>query len=335
MIIDSYPHMYPKTYLKAVQDAFPTPTVEFHLNNPRFYDVEARIRIMDKFRIDVQVINVAGGLPLHEPLSPDANSKGQFSKLARLANEETANVVNTNQERFVGTATLPLHDIGGSLDELDRCVRDLGMKGVCIWTSNIPISMDSRDLDPLYQKMSKYDLPILIHPSFGHYVKEPEEFALGITLGWPFETAMAMARLVFGGVFQRFPNIKFVTHHAGSMIPYFSGRIMNFYESVIDGSEASLDGLFYRRRLQKNPIEYFKLFHNDTAVSGFSPSLSVALAFFGPEHVMLGTDYPYGPKLGEGSLQYTLDSIERLGLEEKAKRAVLGENARKVFKLED
>ncbi len=162
-------------------------------------------------------------------------------------------------------------------------------------------------MKPLFEKMAGYDLPIWIHPT------TDADLDTGGTLGWPFETATAMYRLVLAETFNHFPDIKFITHHGGSMIPFFGNR---------------LKWLLYPPRVPptlKNPIEHFRKFYNDTALYGSTPALMCAYEFFGADRLLFGTDAPLGPRFG--LTQETIESIQRMSIPEIEKEKILTQNA--------
>ena len=146
--------------------------------------------------------------------------------LARLANDEMAELVLKYPDRFVaGVACLPMNDMDAALQETDRAINDLRLRGVLIYTPINDKPLDSPEFIPLYEKMSQYDLPILIHPmrnpDYPDYRTENEsKYRVYNTFGWPYETTVAMTRIVFSGILEKYPNLKFVTHHCGGMVPY-------------------------------------------------------------------------------------------------------------------
>ena len=116
-------------------------------------------------------------------------------------------------------------------------------------------------------------------------------------LGWPFDTSLAMARLVYGGVFERHPDIKFVTHHMGGMIPYFATRIEAF-ERDRRGVCATRYRGEQRPALTGPALDHFRRFYNDCISNGSAEALTMAIGFFGADHILFGTDFPFGPPDG-------------------------------------
>jgi aminocarboxymuconate-semialdehyde decarboxylase len=179
--------------------------------------------------------------------------------------------------------------------------------------------------------MAGFDLPIWIHPLRRIMVPDyPTERAsfnfINSIFGWPYETTAAMTRLVFAGVFEKFPKIKFITHHCGGMIPYFADRIIAHYHNALWGHK---DTVF--PGLTKPPIEYFKMFYNDTALNGNTSALMCGYNFFGEDHLLFGTDMPYDHENGALSIRQTIEAIEGMGISESSKKKIYEENARNLL----
>jgi predicted TIM-barrel fold metal-dependent hydrolase len=174
---------------------------------------------MDKTEGLMQVLTVS--LPPLETI-PD---KKKALALARLANDEMAELVLKYPDRFAAAiACLPMNDIDAALIEVDRTIKDLKFRGVQVFTPVNDKPLDSPEFFPLYQKMTEYNLPILIHPhrdtDYADYRTEKEsQYSLNTLFGWIYETSTAMIRLTYSGVMEKYPGLKIITHHAGAMIP--------------------------------------------------------------------------------------------------------------------
>lgn len=188
-------------------------------------DMNHRFRIMDKFEGLKQVITL--GVPAIEDIADPKNAVD----LARIANDEMAQLVNKHPDRFVAAAAcLPMNNMDAALKEADRAINDLGFKGVQTGTPINNKPLDSGEFMPLFEKMAQYDLPIWIHPgrpvTYADYkTEEVSKYMIFLLFGWPYETTVAMTRLVFSGVLERYPNLKFITHHCGAMVPYLHQRL--------------------------------------------------------------------------------------------------------------
>ncbi|MFH1235727.1 MAG: amidohydrolase family protein, partial [Parcubacteria group bacterium] len=146
--------------------------------------------------------------------------------------------------------------------------------------------------------------------------------------GWPYETTLGMARLVYGGVLARYPDLKFITHHAGAMVSFMADRI----EGSCDWYEMALNAKF-TKRFPKRPIDYFRLFYNDTAVYGNAPALMCAYSFFGADRLLFGTDFPYDAECGDAYTRKTIHAIEAMDVSDSEKEKIFAGNARRILKI--
>ena len=187
---------------------------------------EERIRILNQYEDVVQVLSV-NLPPLEEVVDPK-----EAAELAKIANDEMAEWVAKYPEKYItAIANLPLNNIDASMKEAERAIKQLGFKGIQIFTSILGKPLGLEEFMPLYKMMANFDLPIWIHPlrrsSTPDYPTENSSFhQIFSVFGWPYETTMAMTRLIFAGVFEKFPKIKFITHHGGGMVPYYADRIV-------------------------------------------------------------------------------------------------------------
>jgi len=258
----------------------------------------------------------------------------EAAELAKIANDEMAEWVAKDPKKYVAAiANLPLNDVEASLKEAERAIKELGFKGVQIFTSVKGKPLSSEEFMPLYKMMSDFDLPIWIHPvrrsSTPDYPTEQSSLhQIAIIFGWPYETTLAMTRLVFAGIFEKFPTLKFITHHLGGMIPYYAGRIAVHYD---EGLERLGQKVF--PGLKKHPIEYFKMFYSDTAINGNVSGVRCGYDFFGEDRLLFGTDMPYDIENGAAGLRQTTEAIEAMNLPEPSKKKIYEGNARRLLHL--
>ena len=303
MKIDIYTHILTEKYLKAYSQKNSKVLDSVEARNRAVTDINMRLRLMNRFPDILQVLTVANP-PLDAFVSPD-----DAVELARIANDELAELLIEYPDRFLAAvACVPMNNIDSALEEIDRSITQLGLKGIQIPTrvKGEPLSLPK--FKPLYEKMAEYNLPIWIHPVTNQ--KLDQDYGI---FSWPFETAMAMFHLVNSGVFSDYPNLKFITHHCGSMIPYFAKRIKFTMAAVRKDSIA------------QNAEEHFRKFYNDTAIYGNTDALMCGCAFFGVDHILFGTDAPLAGKFG--LTEETLMSIERMSIPENDKGKILRQNA--------
>ncbi len=329
--IDVFCHIFPIKYKEALYKVAPGgffPPKEALDSLPTLFDMDHRFRIMDKYEGLMQVLSIV------QPAVEEIADSQKAVDLAKLANDEMAELVFKYPDRFAAAvACLPMNNIDAALKEVDRAINDLKFRGVQVYTPVNDKPLDSPEFMPLYDKMSKYDLPILIHPkraaSYADYRTEDKSmYRISSLFGWPYETTVAMTRLVFSGILERYPNLKFITHHCGGMVPYFEQRIIGLYDL-----EEMRRKEGYKLGLTKAPIEYFKMFYNDTAVYGSTPALMCAHAFFGSDHILFGTDMPHDSQLGDRYTRQTINSIEQMAIPDSDKKKIFEDNARKLLRL--
>ena len=322
MKIDIFPHIIPPSYKNAIFESADTPFFakkwdHVIASTPALYDLDLRFRAMDQYPDVLQVLTL-GAPAVEEIASPD-----KASHLAKLANDEMAEMVEKYPDRFLAAvACLPMNDMDAALRETERAVHDLKFKGVQIFTPTDGKPLDSPEFLSLYEEMFTHDLPIWIHPSRGQDTPDyPEEkyskYWIFQMFGWPYETTVAMTRLVFSGIFDKYPNVKFITHHCGAMVPYFAERIV----SGQDYAEANLKAK-YKAALKKPPIDYYRQFYADTALNGSQPGLMCGYRFFGPERILFGTDTPFDSENGSRSTRDTIKSIEEMEISRQEKEMI-------------
>ncbi|MBW1801633.1 MAG: amidohydrolase [Deltaproteobacteria bacterium] len=324
LMIDVYSHIMPPKYRKAMSEVS---MKEPHLPRPALHDIEERFRVLDTYEGIVQVLTIS--LPTPEKIADSSKTVD----LAKLANDEMAELVLKYPKRFVAAiACLPMNDMDAALKELDRAVNDLRFRGVQISTPLNGKPLDSPEFLPMYEKMHEYNLPIFIHPD--REITQPDyegedlsKYYIYCLWGWPYETTVAMTRLVCSGVLEKFPGIKFITHHCGAMVPYFEERIIGFYD--LFEMRAGL-----RLPLRKPPIDYFKMFYNDTALYGNTSALMCAYDFCGADHIVFGADMPLGDsQMGYRNYRQTIEAIDQMDISEDEKKMIFQGNARRLLRL--
>ncbi|MFC1903012.1 amidohydrolase family protein [Chloroflexota bacterium] len=355
MKIDAYPHFCPKEFI----DAFSKRVVSSNKFgggdqrslNPMVWDVNLRLEIMDRYEDYAQILTPTG------PQVETFCSSEDAVYLAKIFNDAMAELVNKYPDKFVAAvAYLPLNDIDATLKEIDRTINELGFKGILIHTPTLKIkgsieqgfdyenvrSIDIPEYMPIYESMSKHNLPIWLHPRGLGAVpvysgEERGKYMLYHIFGWPIESALAMGRLVYGGTLAKYPNLRFIIHHCGSgIVPILGGRIdwafdfFRCFSKTLNKGQAGAEDLFALKR----PIDYFKMFYADTAISGYTAGLMCGHDFFGAEHIIFGTDYPYyDPELGSQSIKKTSDSVNRMNISDADKQKIFEGNIKRILHL--
>jgi aminocarboxymuconate-semialdehyde decarboxylase len=249
-----------------------------------------------------------------------------------------AELVAKHRDRFPAfIASLPMNDWKGLLAEAERAVKQLHAVGVQVFTNVLGAPLTAPETLPLFELMAKLDLPIWLHPArgadFPDYQKEKKShYEIWWTFGWPYETSVAMAHMVFEGLFDRFPDLKVITHHMGGMVPYFEGRVGPGWDQL--GTRTSdVDYTALLKKLKKRPLDYFRLFYADTALFGAEEATRCGLRFFGPERVLFASDAPFDPEKGSMYTRLTIEIVDRLDVSPEARRAIYEGNARRLLRL--
>lgn len=334
MKIDVFPHILPKRFFDRMLAVAP-PT--FHLQKrmrsiPVLVDLDERLRVMDRYEGYVQVLTLAS--PPIEVLGGADVTPG----LARLANDGMAEIVAKHPDRFPGfVASLSMNNPDAAVKEIDRAITELGATGVQIFSNVNGRPLDEPEFQPIFERMAKHGLPIWMHPArpetFADYPTEKRSrYDLWWAFGWPYETTIAMGRLVFSGLFDRWSDLKIITHHMGAMLPYFEGRAGHGLDQLGSRTDDP-DDAGALKRLKRRPLDYFKMFYGDTALFGAHHAMECGLAFFGADRVLFGTDMPFDPEKGPGFIRETIAAMERMRATAEEKTKIYEGNARRLLRL--
>jgi aminocarboxymuconate-semialdehyde decarboxylase len=293
---------------------------------PNLCEFDARLGHMDKYETSLQVLT-----PL--PIPPDlfVSDTAAANALVRVANDSMAEAISKRQDRFAAVALLCFADMGEAANELERAVKHLGMKGGMLFTNISGRPVDIPQIFPVYEKAQSLDVPLWIHPISWNYYDWVRDFLIWQIFGWPIDTTLAMARLVYGGVLEKFPRLKFITHHAGGTTPYLIGRVIDTYDQNeelmrLSGSSAITPG-----PAAKKPIDYYHMFYGDTALSGIPSAMNCGYEMFGSDRFAFGSDYPFGPESGQRFIHANLTAIDSLKLSDRDRKKVLVGNAQSLL----
>ncbi len=336
MKIDIFSHIFPPRYKEALYRHLSSAQIDRNRNLkgnealPALWDMDFRLRILEEYDDYVQVLSI--NMP-----SPDIIPDPVIAaEAAKIVNDEMAEIVAGHPHRFVaGVATLALSNINAALDETDRAIKTLGLKGIRLDTNVNGKPLDSPEFMPLYEKMAEYDLPVWIHPvrddTMPDYTtEEKSRYGICTLFGWPYETAAAMTRLVCSGVLEKHPSLKIITHHCGGLVPFFSDRIIHMWDLA---EKRGLEEAAFIKGLSKRPVEYFRMFYNDTVVAGGPPTLMCGYQFFGAEHLLFGTDMPFDVEHGHVRIKEVIRNIEQIDIPDTDRKKIFEDNARKLLNL--
>jgi aminocarboxymuconate-semialdehyde decarboxylase len=333
--IDAFPHILPRRYFDRMIAASSGPASHMQKRTaaiPVLYDLDERFRVVDRFDGYVQVLTLAA--PPVEAVGPPDLTR----ELARLANDEMAELVRRHPDRFLGfAASLPLNDPEASVRETDRAISELGALGIQIFTNVNGVPLDEPRFEPLFARMAELDRPIWVHPARTARMpdypgEERSRYELWWVFGWPYETAVFMSRLIFSGHLDRYPALRILTHHAGGMVPHFAGRIGPGLDQL--GARTPEEDLgAVARRLKKRPFDYYRMFYGDTALFGAEHAVRCAIDFFGVDHILFGSDMPFDPEKGPQFIRETIANLDALGLSAGDRRKIDEDNARRLLRI--
>ncbi len=331
--IDAYSHIVPPKYAKALSKVAPEQYEQKVAYCPPLFDLDARFRIMDKYEPLRQVLTLAW------PKIEEVADPVEAVELAKMANDEMAELVLKYPDRFVSAiAILPMSNFDAALKEADRAIKELKFRGVYIYSNIDNKPLDLPEFFPLYEKMCQYDLPIYIHPMRGmedhpeYKTESVSKYRIFSTFGWPYETTAAMTRLVCSGILDKYPNLKVVTHHCGGMVPFFAERIKQFMQQIeVSGDKEEQAWL---GRLNRDTIDYYQMFYNDTAIYGNPKALECAHAFFGADHLLFAADFPLGDTAnGDRNYRQTINAIDQMAITDDDRKKIYEDSARKLLRL--
>ncbi|MGC2518748.1 MAG: amidohydrolase family protein [Burkholderiales bacterium] len=325
--VDIHAHYFPQVFLDLVAKHGPAHGFEYkmiegkgpqfkhgHLmTGPvgvKFVDLDARLAAMDEQGVEAHVMS------LSQPMVYWADGK-LAQRITETYNDALARAHEKNAKRFFGLATLPMHEPALAVQEVGRAAKLPGVRGFYIATQ-----VNGKDLSdpmflPVYERIEASGLPLFLHPVevIGHQRLGPHY--LTNLLGNPFESAIAAAHLIFGGVLDRFPDLIVCLPHAGGAFPWLVGRLNRGWEKRAD-----------LKHIKQAPVDYLRRFYYDTV--GYSDHVLDYLArVIGTDRILMGSDYCF-PIAYEQPVKIVTDHP---GLDAKAKHDIVEANARRLLKL--
>jgi aminocarboxymuconate-semialdehyde decarboxylase len=324
-IVDFHNHYYPPEYVDALKTSLSSVRVTYDDNGnpcvhypgdynilvPGHRDIEYRERVLDEHGIGTQVLTfTTPGVHVERP---------EFAvEMARTINDSFARVVRTGRGRFSALATLPLNDPAASVAELERAMKKLRLPGAMVFSNVNHVALADARYEPLWKRADELQAVIYIHPTDPAGVEAMMDYWLMPLVGFLMDTTLAASKLVFSGVVERYPRIRWVLTHMGGAIPYLAERLDRGYRAFAE----------CREHIARPPSEYLRTFYYDTV--NFNPSaVRLALDFAGPGRILAGSDYPHQI----GSIPLMLETIEGLGVSDQVKGKIFGGNAAELLRL--
>ncbi|MFI5265946.1 MAG: amidohydrolase family protein [Chloroflexota bacterium] len=316
--VDVHAHLYSRDYLAELDRIFANPqtprerataaTLQGKIKkDSAMWNAEERLEFLDEVDVQYQILS------LSVPQAYEGTQADRL-KLAQISNDDFANTVTKHPKRFLGFGSLPLPHVDDSLKELERCLDQLGMVGLCLGTNCDGQWLDNPELRPVFDELDRRAAVIFLHPLTAVCVEGVRDFNQSADLAYVYDTAVTVYRMLFSGMFDRYRKLKLIVPHLGGMLPALIGRFGKSY-TVNPACKTP----------QRAPFEYMKEFYYD-AVSYYVPALHMAATAFGADHILLGSDYPFAI----GDLRAAIQSVEEaFAPEDQAK--IFGENAKKLF----
>jgi predicted TIM-barrel fold metal-dependent hydrolase len=274
---------------------------------PLHSDVDAKVAMMDLHGIALTALSINDPGP--EWFGAEA------VRVARLCNDFIAGAVQRHPSRFLGLGVLPLPDLSASLAELDRCVHELGFRGLLLYTNLAGRFPDEPDFRPLFARAVELDLPILLHPAKPVTIAAVHAYEMTSTLGNMFEDTIALTRLIMSGVLDEFPKLKLVCPHLGGTLPFIVGRLDHQTQVLKRGP-----------RLQRPPSEYLRDIWFDI-VSPLPEAIGFAHRLLGPDRLLFASDHPWVEP------EVIRSALASLQLPPADEHAILRGNACRLFRL--
>lgn len=326
-VVDFHNHYYPPEYVDALKspssrsavkvtyDTEGNPCVhypgDYNILVPGHRDIDYRLRVLDEHGVDTQVLTfTTPGVHVETP--PVA------VEWASVVNDAFARVARERRGRFTALATLPLNDPPASVRELERAMTGLGLPGAMVFSNINHVALADERFEPLWKKANDLGAVIYIHPTDPAGVEAMLDYWLMPLVGFLFDTTLAASRLVFSGVVERHPRIRWVLTHMGGAIPYLAERLDRGWRAFAD----------CRRHIDRPPSEYLKTFYYDT-VNFNTAAVRLALDFAGEDRILAGSDYPHQI----GSIPLMLETIAKLDTSEHVKEKIFGGNARALLRI--
>ena len=324
-VIDFHNHFYPPAYLEALRSGRSNVRSDIDREgNPVIYypgdynvavrghrDIDFRQKVLEKEGVDTQVITfTTPGTHVEEPATAVA--------FARMVNDAFGQIVRERAPRFTSLATLPLNDPVASVVELERVMTTLGFPGAMLFSNVNGVALADARYQPLYKRANELKAVLYIHPESPVGVEAMTEYWLMPLVGFLMDTTLAASKLVFSGVVQRYPRIRWVLGHLGGAIPYLAERLDRGYKAFAD----------CREHISSPPSSYLRHFYYDTV--NFDPrNIQLAIDFAGADHILAGSDYPHQI----GSIRSMIRAIGDLKVSAKDKAKIYGGNAAKLLGL--
>jgi predicted TIM-barrel fold metal-dependent hydrolase len=273
-----------------------------------YLDADLKLAVMDANQIGLTALSINDPGP--EWFGADGPA------VARVMNDFVAGLVRKHPDRFFGLCVLPLQDMKASEAELERCVRQLGMKGVLLYTNLAGRFPDEAPFRPLFGQAEELGVPILLHPAKPVTTGVVKDYEMTSSLGNMFDNTIALTRIIMSGILDQHPGLKLLCPHLGGTLPYIIGRLDHQVQTLRRGP----------KHLTRAPSEYLKQIWMDI-VSPLPQAMRFAYEFMGPDRLLFASDHPWvEPAL-------IIEGLRGLNLPAVDEEKIFSGNARELFNL--
>jgi 5-carboxyvanillate decarboxylase len=284
-------------------------------------NMDVRLAEMDRHRVDMHVLSITA--PGVQAFDADLGSD-----LAILANDKLASIVRQHPARFAGLAAVAPQSPERCAREIKRAITELGLKGIIINSHTHGEFLDDPKFAPILESAVAHDAPIYLHPNFpADSMIEPytRYGMMGALWGFQAECSLHVVRMILGGVFDRYPQLKIVLGHLGEGLPYWLGRLDNRYQNILKRGGLKLLGM---NRLERLPSEYFRTnFFVTTSGMASIPPLLYCIDLLGPDRVLFAIDFPFE------QTEEAVSFIRNAPLSPEIMRKVTHQNAERIFRI--
>ena len=332
MRIDAYTHFFPqKFFVKLNEVAGDLKDMGKRVRSlPALFDLNVRKKIVDGHKDYQQILSYP-----QPPIERFAKTPQDANEFCRIINDGFAELIAKEKDHFPGwVAQVSLAAPDAGVGEAERALKN-GALGVQIYTNVAGKPLDRPEYAPFWKKMNELDAPIWLHPVRGaetpDYLDEKKSlYEIWWTIGWSYETACAMLRLVYSKIMDNHPNLKIITHHFAGIVPMLEGRL-GPGNDVMGNRTTDEDYVALRKSLKKRPLDYFKQdFWADTAAFTAEPATKCGMEFFPVDKIVFASDCPFDPEGGTMYPRETLRILEKLKLDKTTSDKVFYRNLEAV-----
>lgn len=273
---------------------------------PKHMDIEAKVADMDANDIQITALSI------NDPGPEWFGSDGP--EVARMANNFIAGVAKQYPSRFIGLCVLPWQNMKAAMKELERCVQELGMGGILVYTNLAGRYPDEPEFRPVFARATKLGIPILLHPAKPVTTEQVKGYEMTSSLGNMFDDTIGLTRIIMSGILDQYPDLKLVAPHLGGTLPFIIGRLDHQVKVLKRGP----------KYLTRAPSEYLRQVYLDI-VSPLPLAMRFAYDMMGADRLLFSSDHPWvDPKL-------IRDSLQSLNLPRDEEDKIFGGNARQLF----